>query len=67
MVFGGFMWAFWILLIAGIILLVYWIARHNRPGESEKKEDALDILKKRYARGEIYRTEFEEKKKDLLA
>ena len=29
-------------------------------------ESALEILKKRYARGEINREEFEEKKKDLV-
>jgi len=29
-------------------------------------ESALEILKKRYARGEIGREEFEEKKKDLV-
>ena len=30
-------------------------------------EEAIEILKRRYARGEIQKTEFEEKKKDLLS
>ena len=33
---------------------------HTRP------ESAIDILKKRYARGEINKQEYEEKKRDLV-
>lgn len=69
--YGGGPWMFfhllfWILIIIGIILLIVWIvkqsgARAAGPGE----ETALDILKKRYARGEISREEYEGMKKDL--
>ena len=42
----------------------------NHASESEQAhtpaDSALEILKKRYARGEINREEFEEKKKDLV-
>jgi len=61
-----FMIAFWILVILGIGILV--MALMNRKGEgaaSQEKETALDMLKKRYARGEINKEEFEEKRKDL--
>ncbi|MFH1855819.1 MAG: SHOCT domain-containing protein [Candidatus Omnitrophota bacterium] len=54
---------FWILVVLGLFALVkclFW------PGQKEKDE-ALELLKKRYARGEISREEFEEKKKDLLS
>ncbi len=55
---------FWILVIIGLVLLIkyLWEGGGARRGE----ESALEILKKKYARGEISKEEFEEKKKDLL-
>ncbi len=64
---GGFMWIFWIAIIMGIIFLVRWIVMQNRPGGQQQGESSLEILKKRYARGEIDKEEFEQKKKDLLS
>jgi putative membrane protein len=54
------------LFIAAVGLIVYLVVR----GETRKKQDGgadtpLDIAKKRYARGEISRDEFERMKKDL--
>lgn len=57
---------FWILVIVGIVLLAVSIARTAERGEHPKvEESALDILKKRYARGEINKEEYEEKKRDI--
>ncbi len=62
--FGGvFMIIFWILVIVSIVYLVKSIAG-GRKGEV-KQETALDILKKRYARGEIAKEELDRMKDDL--
>jgi len=63
--FGGSMWVFWIFLLAALILGVWWIIRQNRTRDSSGNEDALSILKKRYAKGEIEKDEFEQKKRDI--
>jgi putative membrane protein len=64
---GVFMWIFWIAVIVGIIFLVKWIVMQSRTGEQKREESSLEILKKRYARGEIDKDEFEQKKKVLLS
>jgi putative membrane protein len=63
-----FMLLFWVLIIAGIVLAVKWLVEQGRWGGAPASggESAVDILKKRYARGEIGKEEFEAKKKDLL-
>jgi putative membrane protein len=66
---GIFMIVFWVAVIVGIIFLIRWLVVSSRtggPGASHGADTALDILKKRYARGEIDKPEFEEKKKDLM-
>jgi len=61
----GWSLLFWILVILGIVVLVKWLIEKDKK-ESQGGENALEILKKRYARGEIDKVEFEQKKKDLL-
>ena len=57
---------FWGVLILGIALLVKWLfGRSPTTFERPYVSTALDILKERYARGEIGKEEFEQKKRDL--
>ncbi len=60
-----FMMIFWVLIIVGLVFLIKWLILNTRSAKSEGGSRALDILKERYARGEIDRTEFEAMKKDL--
>ena len=68
--YGGWMifhFLFWILIIIGIVLLIVWLIRQpGRYKHGHDEESPLDILRKRYARGEISKEEFEEMKKDIL-
>ena len=57
---------FWLLVLAGLILLIRWLWVQARPATTAE-ESALEILKRRYARGEITREEFETIRRDLLA
>lgn len=65
--FGWFMWVFWILILVGLVIFIKWLVQQSRPGETRQGESPLEILKKRYAKGEIDKEEFEQKKKDLLS
>jgi putative membrane protein len=63
--FGGiFMWLFWLLVIIGVVWLVKSFVAGDG-GASGKGKSSLEILKERYARGEIDQQEFEQKRRDL--
>lgn len=54
---------FWILILVGIVALVVWVFQKSGGTQpATANETALDILNKRYARGEIDKEEYEEKK-----
>lgn len=61
--FIGMHWLWWVISIV-IILLITFNVIPFRP-KNDLKEDAIDILKIRFAKGEIEREEFEERKKIL--
>ena len=62
MPFGWIMMiGFWGLIIFGIA----WLVREMSGKNKTNQKDSLDILKERYAKGEIEREEFERMKKDI--
>lgn len=72
--FTGHGWGFgmgwgWIIGLIIIVAIIWFFIKSanqsNTPVQSGSKS-ALDILKERYARGEIDKDEFEERKKDLM-
>lgn len=62
---GPFMILFWVLIVIGVVLLVKWLAGQSSAGTGPRERAPLDILRERYARGEIDREEFEQKRRDL--
>lgn len=62
------MMAFWILVIVGLVFLIKWLVQATRGGKevSHSGLRAFEILKERYARGEIDKAEFDQKKKDIM-
>jgi putative membrane protein len=62
-----FMMIFWVLLIVGLVFLVKWLIQASSSGKAAQRTGhrAVEILKERYARGEIDKAEFESMKRDL--
>jgi len=53
---------FWALIIVAVVVGIRWLIGQ---GKESRPDSALEILRQRYARGEINKEEFEARKKDL--
>lgn len=66
---GGGMWFTWIFWLIVLVLIVWFIAnqlnKNKQDSQTPGQESAMDILKKRYAKGEITKEQFEQMKRDL--
>jgi putative membrane protein len=60
-----FIIAFWVVVIIGLVYFVKSIKASGKRNEIKPEETALDILKKRYAKGEISKEEFDRIKQDI--
>jgi len=61
----GFGFIFWFVILAVIIAGVVWFVRSQPLAALERRSPALEALEERYARGEINREEYLQKKRDI--
>jgi putative membrane protein len=66
--YGGFGMIIWVIVLIAIVALVVWLVRSVVPSgmhQPPRHSSGLDVLEERYARGEINRDEYLQKKRDL--
>ncbi len=69
--YGAFNMLLWPIILIAIIVGVVWFVRKDSATDGQtpptRRPSGLDVLEERYARGEIGRDEYLEKKRDLTA
>lgn len=61
--YWGMGWGMWIIPVLFVVLIIFLFRNNNVQSQNETP---LEILKKRYAKGEITKEQFEEMKKNIL-
>ena len=64
MMFGGGMIFVWLLLCIGVYFFIKVLTDQNQ--QSGKADDALSVLRRRYANGDIDQKEYLKRKSDIL-
>jgi putative membrane protein len=57
---------FWALVIVGVIAVIRWAGARGTTGSRPYGDTPLEILKRRYASGEITKEQYEAMKRDLV-
>ena len=61
----GFGLIFTLVIVGAVAYILGWRPQFNQSGPAQPKQTPLELLKERYARGEISRDEFEQMRRDL--
>ena len=61
----GFGLIFTLVIVGAVAYILGWRPQFNQSGPAQSKQTPLELLKERYARGEISRDEFEQMRRDL--
>lgn len=61
---GGYMWILWLVITVGVFFLIQNVFKGSK-NDSYDSESPMDILNKRYARGEIEEEEYNRRRKEL--
>ena len=59
------MWIFWIVLIVVVVVLIKALAGGKVDSPADRRESPMEILKARYARGEISEEEYRHRREEL--
>jgi putative membrane protein len=62
----GLGWIVWLIIIVVIVWVIFQFKGDNRGHYYKSSESPLDIIKNRYANGEISKEEFDRMKNDLI-
>lgn len=62
---GGLMMFFWIIILAVLVYLGYFLISNQKQDNTKSDKSSVDILKTRYAKGEISEEEYDKASKKL--
>ncbi len=66
MVFGWFMMVvFWVLVVAGAVAVIRWASARGTASRTGSPETPVEILRRRYAAGELTKEQFEAMKRNV--
>ncbi len=70
--FGVLHMVFWVVILIAVVVGIVWLVRSMTSAGAHdalpaRRSAGIDVLEERYARGEINRDEYLQKKRDILA